>query len=142
MNELPENTSSPTADIPLDQLRGDLLTRAKKVFGAAEVVQLADGRFPAIFQASVKQLNISVPNDLVAVSCGSASNLCAIAISFNDPDLAKTMLDLNPWLYKTVWTTWHRIIFSGCGLMGGGLETVLCTEPCGLTKGFCLRLMS
>jgi hypothetical protein len=92
-------------------LRNDLLSQAKKLFANAEVVRLDDGRIPVIFQQSVKQLKITCLNEIVGVSCGDNSNLCVIVASYDDTTLLAKILELNPELHKTVWTTWHRIIF-------------------------------
>jgi len=94
------------------QLRDDLLNRANKLFGEATVVQLCDERFPDVFQDSMKELKITGRDDhLIAASCGTGSNLCAIVAAINNPTMIKKILELNPWLHDTAWTTWRGLVF-------------------------------
>ena len=114
--------ASPTADAVsatgstppiIEQFKNpdELIAHAKQLFGSVETEAFKDAQFPVAFQKLVEQLKIESPCESLTASCNPTSMLCAIVTPFNNWTVLQSLLEVNPWLNNTVWTTWCGVAF-------------------------------
>ena len=102
--------TTPSSPAPTEW-RQALLSRANELFGGGvETIRPDDPRALGPFLDAAKKM-AAFEHPVMTVPCGAASGLAVLAFTTDNPAAMQSLVLDNPWLLKTVITTWRTLMF-------------------------------